>query len=191
MVTVLVILNVGRLLPQPLAWAQAGDSSDPVAQCKLADRCYAGDDLYHAELLYSKAAVQGLADAQFGLGRLLMVPVYHMQSGKVIARKPNFAGAAEWLLRAANQGHVVAQVYLGNFYRDGKGVKQDYVEAFKWYEIAVRSKNTDVKTGNKVRIKINKTANQSRAVRQQDPAGLKKFDKCRIVWPWKPECQPC
>ena len=34
-------------------------------------------------------------------------------------------------------------------------------------------KKTDVNTGNKVRIKINKTANQSRAVRQQDLAGLK------------------
>ena len=173
MVTVLVILNVGRLLPQPLAWAQAGDSSDPVAQCKLADRCYAGDDLYHAELLYSKAAVQGLADAQFGLGRLLMVPVYHMESGKVIARKPNFAGAAEWLLRAANQGHVVAQVYLGNFYRDGKGVKQDYVEAFKWYEIAVRSKNTDVKTDRDALLPRLSAEQVTEAQRQADAFLLK------------------
>jgi len=144
----LVGLTSSLRLCQPLVLAQtssAGETSDPVAQCKLADRCYADDDLYRAELWYCKAAVQGLADGQFGLGRLLMVQVYHMENGKVIARKPNLPGAAEWFLRAANQGHVVAQVYLGNFYRDGKGVKQDYVEAYKWYEVAIRSNNNDVK----------------------------------------------
>lgn len=37
---------------------------------------------------------------------------------------------------AAEQGHVKAQYNLGNGYRRGKGVTQDYAEAQKWYRKA-------------------------------------------------------
>ncbi|HHF6601734.1 TPA: tetratricopeptide repeat protein [Haemophilus influenzae] len=36
----------------------------------------------------------------------------------------------------AAQGHAKAQNSLGNMYNDGKGVKQDYAEAIKWYQKA-------------------------------------------------------
>jgi TPR repeat protein len=33
-----------------------------------------------------------------------------------------------------------ARIDLGHCYRDGKGVGQDYMQAYKWYSIAARQK---------------------------------------------------
>ena len=38
--------------------------------------------------------------------------------------------------RLAEQGDASAQYKLGNFYREGKVVPQDYAEASKWYRLA-------------------------------------------------------
>ena len=43
------------------------------------------------------------------------------------------AEAAQWFLKAAQQGNVRAQVNLGLMYLRGEGVAQDDVEAAKWY----------------------------------------------------------
>ena len=37
---------------------------------------------------------------------------------------------------AADQGDALAQTILGNMYRDGRGVVQDYVQAHMWYNLA-------------------------------------------------------
>ena len=47
------------------------------------------------------------------------------------------AGLKIYIYRlAANKGNSEAQVNLGNAYRDGDGVTQDYTEALKWYRLA-------------------------------------------------------
>jgi len=51
--------------------------------------------------------------------------------GRGVAR--NYAEAAKWYRKAAEQGFVVAQYKLGDMYLDGQGVPQDYDEALKWY----------------------------------------------------------
>jgi len=38
----------------------------------------------------------------------------------------------------AEQGHDDAQYKLGKLYREGLGVAQDYVEAYKWYYIVAK-----------------------------------------------------
>jgi TPR repeat protein len=43
---------------------------------------------------------------------------------------------AAQIREVAEQGNAVAQVCLGNCYFEGKGVKQDYKEAIKWWEKA-------------------------------------------------------
>jgi hypothetical protein len=48
----------------------------------------------------------------------------------------DFARAAEWYRKAADQGISVAQISLGNFHRKGQGVPQDFAEAAKWYRLA-------------------------------------------------------
>jgi TPR repeat protein len=44
----------------------------------------------------------------------------------------NDAEAANWYRKAAEQGHVHAQVLLGVMYGKGQGVAQDYAEAVNW-----------------------------------------------------------
>ena len=41
--------------------------------------------------------------------------------------------AAYWWARAAAQGHAQSQFNLGNCYYQGRGVDQDYVQAFEWF----------------------------------------------------------
>ena len=55
----------------------------------------------------------------------------------------DFSEAAKWYRRAAELGHAGAQLYLGNFLANGKGVGQDLVEAYKWVELAKRGNKLD------------------------------------------------
>jgi hypothetical protein len=51
--------------------------------------------------------------------------------------------AAKWYRRAAEQGHVLAQVGLGYAYAQGDGVPKDDTEAVKWFLLAAGKGNTD------------------------------------------------
>ncbi len=55
----------------------------------------------------------------------------------------DYSEAAKWYRRAAELGHAGAQLYLGNFLANGKGVEQDLVEAYKWVELAKRGNKLD------------------------------------------------
>ena len=48
----------------------------------------------------------------------------------------DYAEAAKWYRKAAEQGVAWAQNNLGYLYGEGKGVTQDYAEAVKWYRKA-------------------------------------------------------
>ena len=50
--------------------------------------------------------------------------------------RSNDALAASWLRRAADQGHPLALMTLGNFYRDGRGVPADPATALQLYRKA-------------------------------------------------------
>jgi hypothetical protein len=45
----------------------------------------------------------------------------------------------KWILLAATQGLNDAQIDLGYFYDKGYGVKQDNVEAYKWYKLGTHN----------------------------------------------------
>lgn len=49
----------------------------------------------------------------------------------------NFAGAAKWFRRAAEQGHANAQAVLGSLYAVGLGVPKDFVNAYAWVSLAL------------------------------------------------------
>jgi TPR repeat protein len=51
----------------------------------------------------------------------------------------DFAKAAEWYRKAADQGYLLAVRNLANLYKEGKGVPQDYREAEKWYRVGGRA----------------------------------------------------
>jgi len=58
--------------------------------------------------------------------------------GRQFEKDENYEEAAEWYEKAADQGHVYAQVSLGRAYSEGEGVPENKKEAAKWYEKAAR-----------------------------------------------------
>ena len=55
----------------------------------------------------------------------------------------NYAKAARWYRRAAEQGDPTAQLLLGFKYASGEGVPQNYAEAVRWYRRAVGQGDAD------------------------------------------------
>lgn len=73
-------------------------------------------------------ALQGDPEAQFNLAKN-----YEAGRGKL---KQDYTEAERWYRRAAEQGDPFAQASLALLFRFGKGVAQDYVEAYKWFSLA-------------------------------------------------------
>ena len=55
----------------------------------------------------------------------------------------DLAEAAQWLRRAAEQGHTDAQNNLGVMYAQGHGVPRDLSEAERWLRMAAEQGHTD------------------------------------------------
>lgn len=84
---------------------------------------------YNESMQWSlKAAEQGNASAQLCVGAM-----YSKGLGGV---KASWVEAAKWMRRAADQGLGDAQGALGECYQNGEGVPQDYVEAYKWFNLS-------------------------------------------------------
>jgi hypothetical protein len=77
-----------------------------------------------------KAAAAGDADAQFSLGEA------HENGTEGLS--PSATEAAAWYRRAAEQGHLEAQMALGQLYQQGKGVEKDDRQALHWFVQAAR-----------------------------------------------------
>jgi len=75
-------------------------------------------------------AEQGDAEAQAELGQ-------------IYAWGGNDVEAFKWLRWAAEQGFVLAQYDLSYMYEWGHGVQKDYVEAHKWYDLAISELSQD------------------------------------------------
>jgi TPR repeat protein len=109
--------------------AQAGYDE---AQFELATRYFYGErgvqtNLAEAVNWYQKAAAQGVAAAQNGLGHCYA-------NGYGVAT--NQVEAAKWFRKAAEQGLGEAEFRLGMCYEYGDGVAANAEEAFKWYRKA-------------------------------------------------------
>jgi TPR repeat protein len=114
----------------------AAESGDAKAQDKLGDFYSMRFDYPHALTWYRKAAEQGVANSQFGLGRMLMRKGVDW-SGKITSRA-DVDEAIKWYARSADQGHGQAQIDLGRFCEKGELVTQDHAEAYKWYALAAK-----------------------------------------------------
>jgi len=58
----------------------------------------------------------------------------YYREGEVVKYNPRAAFC--WFMRAAKQGYWYGQISVADCYFKGDGVKQDYKEAVKWYELA-------------------------------------------------------
>ena len=90
-----------------------------------------------AELDLRERAERGDAHAQFAMGNR------HSWGRSGFSRALGMPGveqddalAAHWYEKAANQGHMHAQLSLGLLHDDGSGVPQDHAQARRWFECA-------------------------------------------------------
>lgn len=114
----------------------AAEAGDPAAQDKLAERFVMRADSAQAEVWYRKSAAQGYAHAQGQLGHMLYIHTRTSIGLKPDARAAMGDEAVKWLTLAANQGNAQAQADLADICLQGKLVKQDLIEAYKWGELA-------------------------------------------------------
>jgi len=104
-------------------------------------------DYTQAAAWYRMAAEKGNLDAQRDLGDLydhggIMKMVDVPGVGKRLVKDDgggafpkDFALAAIWFRKAAEQGDAYSQCNLGALYANGQGVPQDYAEAYFWYSL--------------------------------------------------------
>jgi len=64
----------------------------------------------------------------------------------------DYAEAAAWLRKAADQGSADAQLYLGGMYQEGQGVPQDYAQAAAWYLKAADHSSADARLDAEVNL---------------------------------------
>ena len=89
-------------------------------------------DLKEAVKWYRKAADQGDAMAQFGLGN-------RYKTGEGVGK--DLKEAVKWYRKAADQGFASAQDSLRDMYTFGEGVHEDRVTAYAWCNIAAANGN--------------------------------------------------
>lgn len=111
---------------------KAAAKGDAGAQFSLGQAYFDGNgiekDYTAAEKWYRKAAEQSYFAAHERLGYLY----------KLV--KHNDAEALKWYREAAERGYGAAQWALADMYAAGRGVKQDYEEAYFWALLSVTSK---------------------------------------------------
>ena len=81
-------------------------------------------------------AILGFSLASFHYTAWADTPVQQFQQGSEATTRGDYQTTFKFLLPLAEQGNAQAQLMLGNMYANGLGVKQDDVEAVKWYRKA-------------------------------------------------------
>jgi len=71
----------------------------------------------------------------------LVPPREALEKGIEAERRRQFTEALEWFRKAADQGDAEGRVRVGNMYRMGLGVQQDYAEALRFYRMAADQGN--------------------------------------------------
>lgn len=100
---------------------RAADRNNPLAQARLADLLHAAEFDQEALALYRKAAEQGEAAGEFGLGRMYA-------DGSGVPRDP--ALALQWYRKAELKNHAPALDALARAYRSGDlGLPRDLARA--------------------------------------------------------------
>jgi uncharacterized protein len=84
----------------------------------------------------------------------------------------DYAAAASWYRKAADQGHARAQFNLGTMYFLGQGVPQDYISAHVWLSLGAAGGNEDA------------AKNRDIVAAKMTPAQMAEAE--RLVRKWKP-----
>lgn len=113
---------------------QSANTGNSVSQNKLGELFEKGNtknnihqNYREAVLWYKKAAVQGLAQAQYNLGRM-----YYNGTGT----EQSFLNAFYWYDKAAMQGSTDAKCNIAYMYEHGQGIEKNSLKALRWYKEA-------------------------------------------------------
>ncbi len=155
---------------RPLTIEEAATNGEPIALHDQAVALLAKGEKREAAETMRRAADEGLAAAQYRMGKLYErgegVPRSMLESrkwtrlaadqGNVKAMhdlavfyaegeggEQSFVGAAEWFTKAAEYGLVDSQYNLGVLYERGLGVSENAAEAAFWFDLAGRSGDAD------------------------------------------------
>jgi TPR repeat protein len=114
-------------------YRKAADQGHIAAQYELAMLYVKGDgvpqsNVRAAEWLRLAAGLGRHQGAQFQLGELY----FH---GRGVGQ--DYGQAMNWYRKAADHGHPVAQLLVGIMFREGWGVENDDLEAYKWLTLAL------------------------------------------------------
>lgn len=101
---------------------------------------YDGGDYYAAYLKWLPLAKAGDGDAQSAIADLYLSELLTVPAGPNERRRIRRT-AVWWYREAAQCGHTVAQLNLGDLYANGVGVAADPVQAWLWLGLAVRGGN--------------------------------------------------
>jgi len=110
----------------------AAKQGHPYAQYALGILAIENEDYHYAIKYLEMAAYQ-----QYALAAYTLAKIYHEREPK------NPKKAFDWFLVAAQQNHVEACYYVGLYYHNGRGVKQDLKLAIYWYEKAAMKDDRD------------------------------------------------
>jgi TPR repeat protein len=89
--------------------------------------------------LYRLAAEQGFAPAQRALG------ASYWSGSVALGGSKDYTQAAKWYGRAAEQGDIMSQYFLGTMYAEGQGVPQDDLLAYFWLNLAAARGPTEAR----------------------------------------------
>ena len=103
--------------------------------------------------MVSQSCGQYNSEAEYRLGTLYEEGVYvekDMNEAIRLISRSRFGGndsakVADWLRKAADQGHAEAMSQLGECYEYGYGVPENKAEALKWYRKAYRNGDSFVR----------------------------------------------
>ncbi len=123
-------------------YRKAADQGEAIAQSNLGYMYREGlgvrRDYVKAHMWYDLAAERGQSGASTERDNVAgLMSQRQIAAAQRLVRnwKPNSAGV-KYYRKAADQGNAIAQYYLGVMYSKGQGVRQDYVKAHMWYNLA-------------------------------------------------------
>ncbi|MBY9065373.1 peptidoglycan-binding protein [Hyphomonas sp. WL0036] len=159
-------------IPAVVTIESEANAGNAIAQYQLARSQMADGDLDAAVPLLRRAALKGMAPAQYDLGKLyeqgLGVDQDMVEARSLVAKAADAghvgamydlalfmaegeggdldeAGAVQWFRKAADHGFLDAQYNLGVMYAEGIGTQQDLAEALYWFDLASRGGDNGAK----------------------------------------------
>ncbi len=124
-----------------------------------------------AEWFQLSAGLGRNRDAQFFLGELF----FH---GRGVGH--DYGIALEWYRKAARRGHPVAQHLVGVMYREGWGVENDDLEAYKWLTLALAHRDAVMAYDSRLDPKVEREVLLQRLNQSQVALAKKRVENWKV-----------